>query len=67
MRLPLALGRAGLEARWTGDGWTWLQAIGKTGYQCPEPWDSQGGTSGNLEEHLSPITLAGVGSGEKKG
>jgi len=37
MRLPLALGRAGLEARWTGDGWTWLQAIGKTGYQRPEP------------------------------
>lgn len=41
-------------------GWAWLWAIGKTGYQCAEPWDSQGGTSGSLEEHLSPVTLGGA-------
>ena len=34
---------------------------------APRAWDSQGGTSGNLEEHLSPVTLVGGGSGEKKG
>lgn len=35
-------------------GWAWLWAIGKTGYQRLEPWDSQSGTLGNLEEHLRP-------------
>ena len=38
-------------------GWAWLRAIGKTGYQRLEPWDSQSGTEQICFDNLGNVSL----------